>query len=264
MRQAKLAAKTLVAGLGAALLAGCSSRPPMRPTNEINEPVFYRFDYLSGEALAGGEFTQDPAGDFEPGVLFQPRVTFEKNVSPWAGFSLWPAYWNFLLTGDQYDAGGNPAIGKLNLTAHGGLNGLGYSSRDGLVLSGGLGLRGKYLLNEQLFLRANLLAELTDLAAPGNNLASLETGLGLQATAVHSLLLTHSLTVHKADPGRYHHRHGLKHFDGDLNNEVRLGHKAYLTPSHVVGPEIGYGFRNHEIGSAGYFLVGLKYRYVVE
>lgn len=237
----------------------------MRPVNEINQPVFYRLDYVAAEALAGAAFSRDSEeAPREPGLWFEPRVTFEKNINPRAGFSFWPLYWNFLLTGDQYDAGGNPETGKLNLAAHGGLNGIGYSSRDGWLLGAALGLRGKYLHDDRFFLRGGLLAEVADLAAPGKSLLSLESGLGCQVTPVHSLLVSHALILHKADSGRYHFRHGLRFFDGDLGNEFRLGHKAYLTPSHIVGPEIGYGFRNGEMGGAGYFLVGLKYRYVVE
>lgn len=237
----------------------------MRPVNEINEPVFYRLDYLASEVLAGADFARDSsAGPRQRRLLFEPRVAFEKNLSPAVSLGLWPLYLNVLLTGDQYDAGGNPETGKLNVAAFGGLNGVGYSSRDGWALSAALGLRGKYLLDDRVFLRGNLLAELADLAAPGKFLGILEAGLGYQATPMHSLLVSHTLSYHKAGPGRYYLRHGLRHFDGDLGNEIRLGHKAYLTPSHVVGPEVGYGFRNHGVGGAGYFLVGIKYRYVVE
>jgi hypothetical protein len=237
----------------------------MRPVNEIHEPVFYPLDYVAAEALAGGEFSRDSAaGAREPAFLFEPRVAFEKNVNPWAGFSFWPLYWNFLLTGDPNDAGGNPEEGKLNLAAHGGLDGIGYSTRDGWFLSAAVGLRGKYLLDEKTFLKGDLQAGIADLAAPEKFQGSLESGLGYQATPIHSLLATYALILHKADAGRYFLRHGVRHFDGDLGNELRLGHKAYLTPSHIVGAEIGYGFRNGDVGGAGYFLVGLKYRYVVE
>lgn len=247
------------------ILIGCSSRPPMRPVNEIKEPVFHRLDYLAAGILVGGEFTRDSSDDaHEPGLLSVPRMTFVKNVSPWASFSLWPLYWNLLLTGDQYGGGGNLEAGRLHMAAHGGLNALGYGSRDGWFLGAALGLRGKYLLDDRLFLRADLLAEFADLAAPGKFRGSLVSGLGCQVSPMHSVLVSHTLTVHNADQGRYFLRHGLRHFDGDLGNEIRLGHKAYLTPSHIVGPEIGYGFRNGAIGSEGYFLVGLKYRYVVE
>jgi hypothetical protein len=262
MRKQSEKAAFLLAGV---FLIGCSSKPPMRPVNEIHEPVFYRLDYLAAEVLAGTELVQDSAGAaHEPNLLFRPRVHFDKNITPWASFTFWPLYWNLLLTGDQYDAGGNPAVGKLNVIAHAGINGLGYSSRDGWYLGAAAGLRAKYLFGERLFLRANLLAEAPDLGRPDAGLVNLETDLGFQATAIHSVLFSHSLSHHRAGAGGYFRHHRIRHFDGDLHNEVRLGHKAYLTPSHIVGPEIGYGFRNHAVGEEGYFLVGLQYRYVVE
>jgi hypothetical protein len=171
----------------------------MRPVNEIHEPVFYPLDYVAAEALAGGEFSRDSAaGPREPAFLFEPRVAFEKNVNPWAGFSFWPLYWNFLLTGDPNDAGGNPEEGKLNLAAHGGLDGIGYSTRDGWFLSAAVGLRGKYLLDEKTFLKGDLQAGIADLAAPEKFQGSLESGLGYQATPIHSLLATYALILHKA------------------------------------------------------------------
>jgi hypothetical protein len=248
---------------GLLVIASCTNKPKIQPVNEINEPVFFRANHLAVEATLGRQvINSDIDSTYKSSLLFEPNLLFDVNVSEWSSYTVWPLLWNFLLTGDQYSDSASLRIRKFNIAAHLGLNGLGYSQREDIYFSGGLGVRTKILLSQKMFIRTDVFFQLNDIREISRGIGTNALNFGLQINQTNSILFSHSISIYRIEDGAYYLKNGIAYFNEDINNEFRIGHKMYLGKNHVLGPEIGYGFINSKAGKDDYYLIGFKYRYV--
>lgn len=243
------------------LFFGCSRAPAILAKNEINEPVFRESHYLAVGGEASYDSPWEDGTDFGSRHHFQvlPYVSHAVLVSPWAGFSFWPLFWNFRLTGGQYAADGELKTGALLLALHGGVTGFAYSQREGWLFTGAVSLDGKYRFGAAWFADAEADAQSLDLASLEDRLYGFSAGLGNQVSARNSLKLAarydyFDLTAHTAFED-----HALSFRKGDTRWEASLNHSFYPTPRHALGPRAGIAFRDGASRKGYYLTLGLHY-----
>jgi hypothetical protein len=251
--------------LMAVLMAGCASTPKILPKNEINEPVFHQTDFYALGASIGPTWTQrEGENTFRQGMYVAPDITLEYKVSDWASYSLLPVFWNLRLTGEQYSDGAHLKIRKLHVAFHGGISGLGYSSRDHFVASGLVSLEGKYLIGPNWFLGAGLESVWGNLEKWGRRIDGVSVGVGAQMNDWNSLKLTYSLSRFEI-PRSFAYGYGeIMHLDGDTRTEVGLRHTCYAWRNHVLGPELGFAYRNYSISETLQLAIGAHYAYMFD
>lgn len=252
------------------LLAGCTSAPNLLPNNEINEPLFHKTHYLSlgaGQGRTWTRFDERLTWFGEPisgndGIYVDPRLMHEAKTSEWSSFTLTPAFWNFLLTGEQFSEAGSLITRKLALTLHGGVSGFFYSQADGLYFTGLLALQGKFLLSETVFLHSIMEVETPDLRKMGTTINSFSLGVGKQITERNSLRLDYGI-LHFNIPRYSSANHlGLLFEDNDSQTHWTLRHSFYAGRKHVFGPEATYLYKNLGVTRNRAIKLGLHYRFV--
>jgi hypothetical protein len=249
----------------ALIIWGCSSTPRLQPINRINEPLFSRANYASLGIRPGRSWVDlEGDGQSRQGIYLTPDFSLDYNVNEWASYLLLPTYWNFLMTGNQYADSLNLRRRKLHLTMHGGLNGVFYSARNGLGFPAEWGLAAKYLCNDWIYLASHIGLGIFDIKEASENHYDFGGELGWQMTKKSAFSLSYAF-MHFHLSG-YHNvnRFGLWHFDGDSNSELFLKHAYYIRGKHIIGPEIGYGYRNSGSDGRKYLLAGFTYRYVFD
>jgi hypothetical protein len=245
------------------LVVGCSNKPRVNPINEINDPVFFNDHYLSIGATVGVQGSNNEIDSiYHFGPMIEPWIAISGNVNSWASYQVWPLFWNFLLTGEQYSMGGALKTGKLHLAVFGGLNSIGYSQGDGWRFGAGTGIRAKILFSPIVFSEVTTALQLSDFRSTERGALSAELVSGIQFSPKNSLSLQLASTLYQTEDRRYFGSHGLAFYDNDVDSEIRIRFRTYITPNHVLGPEMGYGLLNLRGGQDDYYLAGITYRYV--
>lgn len=247
------------------LMAGCATAPKLLPRNEINDPVFHKTDFIALGAVGGNSWTRREGGDaFRDDIYLVPDLAFETHVNSWASYGLLPVFWNLLLTGEQYSDGAHLKIRKLNIAFHGGITGVAYSSRSGWETGALLALDGKYLITRNWFLGAELKAEWEDLAEWDSRIDRISIGVGAQVTERNSLKLTYALNRFDLPWDEAYNYRGIFHLDGDTRTKVELRHTYYAWRNHVLGPELGFAYRNTSVSKTLQIAVGAHYAYMFD
>lgn len=241
--------------LPAFVLLACGPGRFLVPRNESEEPVFRQSHFASAGGSGGFAST-------EAGYYLQPLIWCEANVSPWASFTNLPLYWNFLLSGDQYD-GETLQRDRLHLSLHGGLAGLAYSSRDGWEFPGNVILQGKYLTGSW-FLVPAVGVDLHDLREPASTAGRASLSLGYQADDRNSLRVGYGFTRYQLPGGRSLDHRGVAFRDGETRSDLQVRHSLYLAGRHVLGPEAGVSIRNRDPAENHSLSAGFHYRYVFD
>jgi hypothetical protein len=251
-------------------LMACANGKRLQPPNQINEPVFYSRPYAAlglglGEQLNfQRDFTQRYATPKKQ-LLVEPVLTWFYPLNAWAGFYLLPTYWTFLLTGEQYDTtAGFESLrtGKLHLALSGGLSGLAYSGREGWEAQFQVLLQGKYRFSERVFSQADysrLIFGNFETALDGWN-----AGLGYQWLPALSVFVNYQGAVLTLSEYQVATLNGMEFQDNDLLSVVSVTTPWYVTPKHVVTPEIAYGHRNSSGREGSLIRAGLQYRFVFD
>jgi|GEM_PF-6299844 len=251
--------------LPAFLMIGCASAPKILPKNEINEPVFHQTDFLALGAGIGRTWSQREEGDpYKERGYVLPILNYENKVSDWAGYTLLPVFWNLRLTGEQYSDNVHLKPQKLHIAFHGGINYLGYSSRDGLVSGGLASLEGKYLINRYWFLGTVLKSGLEDLEDRSSRIDGFSAGFGAQVSERNSLKWTYSLQRFILPRNTAYDIGGIYHLDGDTRTKIDLRHTYYAWRKHVLGSEIGFAYRNYSVSTTRQFALGVHYAYMFD
>ncbi|GEM_PF-4185961 len=256
--------RTLTLCLAWSMLAACSWFPHVRPINSINDPVFH----APGYAAIGGTLIKafnGPGTHLDPDQStfeFQPILLWETTSSPAVSHSIIPVYWEFLITGDQYRDSVHLIPHKLHATIHGGMTGIEYTWRDDWVFPADIGVKAKYLIDDAQYLVSDASLELFHVLRLRRNFSHLHLLYGFQADEWNALELSYRVSYFLIEPGAYATKFGIPHSKGDFNNEVFLNHWHSFRGHHLLGPEVGWGFRNLDYGTEAYFLAGLSYRYV--
>lgn len=246
-------------------LVGCASAPKILPRNEINEPVFHQTDFFALGAGIARTWTQREGGDsYREGGYVLPMFNYQNKVSDWASYTLLPVFWNLRLTGEQYSDSEQLKQRKLHIAFHGGINNLGYSSRDGLVSGGLVSLEGKYLFNRYVFLGAVLKSGLDNLENRSSRIDGFSAGFGAQVSERNSLKWTYSLQRFILPRNTAYDIGGIYHLDGDTRTKVDLRHTYYAWRKHVLGSEIGFAYRNYSVSSTRQFALGVHYAYMFD
>lgn len=250
------------AGWVAISLAGCASAPMTLSRNEINEPVFHETHYATLGVSAGpvAGLSRD-SGGYRRDFYFLPRFLYEYNVSPWASFTLWPVFWNFLLTGNQFAENSDLRIGKPLIALHGGISGFAYSQREGFLFPGLAVLSGKYRFNESWFADCTGEIQLRDARSAANSTYGFSMGLGDQVGAKNSLNLGYAIEYFRSEPGLTYSDHHLEFRDGNAQTKLSLSHSYYPSPHHVLGPELIFSFKDSDFRNENYVALGLHYDY---
>lgn len=237
------------------VLLACGPGKFLVPRNESEEPVI-RQSHFASVGGSGGAAT-------EAGYYLLPLIWCEASVAPWASFTNLPLYWNFLLSGDQYDGGGILLRQRLHLSLHGGLSGLAYSSRDGWEFPGNVVLQGKYL-DGRWFLVPALGVDIHDLMKRGSLAGRGSLALGFQADDRNSLRVGYGFTRYRLPAGSSLDHRGIRYRDGESRSDVQVRHSLYLAGRHVLGPEAGVSLMNRDPAGNLSLSAGLHYRYVFD
>ena len=228
----------------------------------MNEPVFFGGDHLTiGAGLGSVWADRDFGKKYEPSLYVSPAFFYEVNVTSWASYTVWPLYWKFLLTGNQYADSSSLRIGKINVAVSGGVSGIAYNQKDGLTTSFALGAELKYLFNQCLFNETSIQYDMYNTKKPAYALSNLSTSLGVQIDRSNSLTLAYDLVYYRIPENEFSNKYGLLFGDTEGGSELMISHSLYLTPKHRLGPEIGFGYRNLDFTGKNYFKAGFHYRY---
>lgn len=246
-------------------VVGCASVPKTLPKNEINEPVFHQTDFNSLGVAVGPTWTQREGGDtYRKGIYVLPNFIFNYKVSDWASYSLLPVFWNFRLSGEQYSDSAHLKVRKLHIALHGGISGIGYSSRDGWVSSGLVSLEGKYLINRNWFVGTTLKSGWDDLEAWDTRVDRLTLGAGTQISDRNSLKLSYSLNRFELPRNTAYNYGEIYHLDGDTRTEVGLRHTYYAWRKHVLGSDLGFAYRNYSPSKTMQLSAGVHYAFMFD
>lgn len=258
-------ALSAAAAVSLLLLGGCSSRPKLLPENEINEPVFHTTHFMGLGASLGPVWFRGQGDDgHERATAFDPRIYLVTNVNRWASFTLWPAFWNLLLTGEQYADGGGLKVRKIHLSFHGGVSGLTYSPKDGWQFTGLAQLTGKFLLDENWFVGVETGRSLYDLGDMAHGVNQFAADLGTQLSPRNSLRFTYGMAHYDLPDDSHSNTSGIKYSDGDVRTKLALQHSFYAGRKHVFGPEASLSYRNAGFEDGHAFGFGLHYRYLFD
>lgn len=248
--------------LGFLGLSGCAGTnwATLAP-NTIDEPVFHRATNIS----LGASRTQwyDPASgkdSAEEAIKLNARA--DVPVNEWAGFSFLPVYWNFLLTGEQYQDSIHLMPEKLNIAMGGGLAGISFSSRDGWKFPIAIGAQAKYLFDRRFFAKSVISTEITDASDPENGQTWGLLGLGAQLTNQIAVVATTNLDRVFAAPNSYFNMYGVSVLDGELTSTSGLTLDWYPTPKHVLSVSVDRFFRTDTPSNSSRWLFSAQYNYV--
>jgi hypothetical protein len=253
-----------------AILAACAPSGRILPRNESNEPVFYKTHYFSfGNAVSAARLREKGDDDSLSLRYFHPIVLGYINMGPWASFFALPVFWNFLLTGEQYADSRSLQSGKLHVALHGGLTGLGFSSRRGWMADERIGLAGKYLFGPRLFWSQALLADWHQSqgrdSLAGENLSNvvLAGQLGRQFTDGLSSSLLYSMSYyHDKDHIANNRAGGLGMRSETFLHELGWRSSWYWTPRNVLGFSASFGTPSPVDWSRSVESYSFSYRYV--
>jgi hypothetical protein len=252
-----------VLAVTAVLLVGCSARGRSRPLNSIREPVFHTVEYTTVGLGFGRVLILGSNGlDSIPDIIYANRfLAWDVPVSRWAEYNLLPVHWNFLLTGEQYADSVRLLTHKLHASAYGGINGFSYSQRDDWTFPADIGMQAKILLSDEHYLVSQGGMDFFHFLAPEENRLHLKFGYGWQVTESNAIELDYHVSYFNLSDDSYF-RDIFYYLGGDTQTELNLHHHFHLKGRHVMGPEIGWGARNLDLGRDDYYKAGLNYRYV--
>jgi hypothetical protein len=257
--------------LPAAFLFACApGAPKIIPQNEINEPVFHKTPYGGLGASQGKVWSSfderrllsgHAVRDME-GIYFSPRFYLDYNVNAWAGYTLLPVFWNFLLTGEQYSDSTHLALRKLNVALHAGVSGLAYSQASGWVMSGLVDFEGKYLVDGRTFLQSGIGREIYDLDDITHAINRFSAGIGEQVSERNSVILAYDIFYYDIPKRSGTNYQGIGFAAKDTRTEVTLRHTWFAGHRNSVGPEIAYFYKNLDFIRNHGVKLGLHYDYI--
>jgi hypothetical protein len=254
------------------LLFGCASKPKFISKNEANDPLFYPKNHATIGTSIGSvwadkavfyNFFGPPIKEgYKADLYFNPTFSYDVNISKWASYQVWPLYWKFLLTGEQFEDSLHLKVNKVHVVIEGGPNGIAYSARDGLTTSIALAGRLKYLFNKNLFSETILHYSMYNTKEPKYSIVTLFSEIGSQISAHNSISLSYSSAYYNIPRFTGNSVYGIVFEKDESLNEVMLKHSFYLFKKNIFGPEVSFGFKNYALEKDNYFKVGVHYSYV--
>ncbi len=151
---------------------------------------------------------------------------------------------------------------KLHTILAAGFSGFAYSQREGFTTSFSVGIFAKYLFSENFFNELTLDCDMYNTKKPNKYLLTFKEKMGWQLNRKNSISISYKSIDYNIPRDWKFNTYGIVYLDEDKQSELLISHKFYWGLKNILGPELGYGFQNFEIGRHYYLKAGFHYVYV--